>query len=70
MRGHTVGASIIGALFITGGLTFVGAAAAGGGARGRRADMHVGLVAAPEMPFTGVLIGLTLIGFGVLAAVL
>jgi hypothetical protein len=67
--GKAVGGGITDALFIVGGVLFVGAAVTGGGTRGRLADARQG-IATPDLPFTGALVGLGLIGLGVLAAVL
>jgi hypothetical protein len=66
VRGKPVAASVTGSLFVCGAVVFVGGALTGGGARGAR--QRRGEPA--ETSFTGVLIGLALIGLGVLTVVL
>jgi hypothetical protein len=69
-EGKAISSGVTGALFISGGIVFVGAAFAGGGGRGRRSDVRAGREPVSEMPFTAVLIGLALVGIGVLTVVL
>ena len=70
LKGKAISMGITDALFLSGGLIFVGAAFAGGGGRSRRSDVRAGRERVTEMPFTAVLIGLALIGLGVLTVVL